>query len=418
MGDVETITSTSTPVTKTVKHVKLRESCDSCLAAKVKCGKEKPLCRRCLVNGSPCAYSPSLKTGRKSQHTSSRATPHDRIQVAAPASTAPASGDGVFDHSRAAFGTAKMTDLLNDAQDFFAKESSEFVGNQTNLQEGSSSLIFDLPGPENTANSPGQLFEGSFEPLKYLDPFLPYFRTENALDSPVPSVQQVHASTKNRGFFDSRPSASPFPGPRSLSQMTAPFVHTPPSSDSSTHGFPDSPCDCFSTCVEVLQTLHIHSSLLSNTQQEGGPSFDVVLKSNADALESCNRVLNCTQCVSEYGVMMLATIIGKVISIYRTACSLMFSAPDNRESKAQMAFGTYKLSSESRQVLEMELLFLDLRRVTGTLIGFAQRFCAHPQDQTNENGISDVLRTHLENDLGDLVKVIQGAKEQRGEKNL
>jgi hypothetical protein len=43
---------------------KLRASCDACYLAKVKCSKSRPLCKRCLVLGTNCTYSPSARLGR------------------------------------------------------------------------------------------------------------------------------------------------------------------------------------------------------------------------------------------------------------------------------------------------------------------------------------------------------------------
>lgn len=43
---------------------KLRASCDACYLAKVKCSKSRPLCQRCLVSGTNCAYSPSARFKR------------------------------------------------------------------------------------------------------------------------------------------------------------------------------------------------------------------------------------------------------------------------------------------------------------------------------------------------------------------
>jgi Fungal Zn(2)-Cys(6) binuclear cluster domain len=45
-------------------RAKLRTSCDNCQAAKVKCGHEKPLCRRCSVQKLECVYSLSRRMGR------------------------------------------------------------------------------------------------------------------------------------------------------------------------------------------------------------------------------------------------------------------------------------------------------------------------------------------------------------------
>ena len=43
---------------------KLRASCDGCYLAKIKCGKERPQCRRCANHGTSCVYSPSQRTGK------------------------------------------------------------------------------------------------------------------------------------------------------------------------------------------------------------------------------------------------------------------------------------------------------------------------------------------------------------------
>ncbi|RYP13673.1 hypothetical protein DL767_010631 [Monosporascus sp. MG133] len=43
---------------------KYRTSCDSCQAAKVKCGHEKPSCRRCSVQKLECVYGISRRMGR------------------------------------------------------------------------------------------------------------------------------------------------------------------------------------------------------------------------------------------------------------------------------------------------------------------------------------------------------------------
>lgn len=47
---------------------KLRASCDSCAAAKVKCGKERPRCARCVSCGTTCVYGPSRKHGKPGRH--------------------------------------------------------------------------------------------------------------------------------------------------------------------------------------------------------------------------------------------------------------------------------------------------------------------------------------------------------------
>ena len=51
------------------RTVKLRDSCEMCAAAKVKCNKDKPTCSRCLQRGFKCAYGASRRQGRPAQNT-------------------------------------------------------------------------------------------------------------------------------------------------------------------------------------------------------------------------------------------------------------------------------------------------------------------------------------------------------------
>lgn len=65
---------------------KLRDSCNSCSSSKVKCGREKPACARCVNRGLSCEYVVTKRAGRRKQsqngvrpgpttNTSSRNTP-------------------------------------------------------------------------------------------------------------------------------------------------------------------------------------------------------------------------------------------------------------------------------------------------------------------------------------------------------
>lgn len=51
--------------------IKLRDSCELCAAAKVKCNKDKPACSRCWNRGLRCEYGASRRNGRPAQNTQS-----------------------------------------------------------------------------------------------------------------------------------------------------------------------------------------------------------------------------------------------------------------------------------------------------------------------------------------------------------
>ena len=50
--------------------LKLRDSCDGCSEAKIKCNKEKPVCSRCNTKRLTCCYGPSHRSGRRSNDAS------------------------------------------------------------------------------------------------------------------------------------------------------------------------------------------------------------------------------------------------------------------------------------------------------------------------------------------------------------
>nr|POE52286.1 trypacidin cluster transcription factor [Quercus suber] len=54
-----------TPNTRPKAHRKLKESCNECGFAKVKCSKEKPQCLRCKERGLSCGYDFSSRAGRR-----------------------------------------------------------------------------------------------------------------------------------------------------------------------------------------------------------------------------------------------------------------------------------------------------------------------------------------------------------------
>jgi hypothetical protein len=72
------------------RKLKLKFSCDSCAKSKLKCGKQQPICQRCLMQGVRCVYSPARRTGKrrappKSQSSASNGCP----AIAAPSVLSP-----------------------------------------------------------------------------------------------------------------------------------------------------------------------------------------------------------------------------------------------------------------------------------------------------------------------------------------
>ena len=172
-------------------------------------------------------------------------------------------------------------------------------------------------------------------------------------------------------------------------------------------------CDCFAACLSVLQSLHNHSWLLSSAQQ-GGPPFDIVLTINREAMDSCSTMLECAKCVSKSGrsisTMMLATIFGKVMSLYRAACFLRFGPTNNTQDTAQLAFGAYTVTGENRQLLEIEILLLELKKVESILAIYSERFRNNQSEKDDETSVYNALTSYLDKNLHYIIDYLQTRK--------
>ncbi|PIB00654.1 Aflatoxin biosynthesis regulatory protein [Cercospora beticola] len=60
--------------------VKLRDSCEICASAKVRCSKEKPSCSRCINRGLKCEYGLSRRNGRSATNNNSSSSNRDQDQ--------------------------------------------------------------------------------------------------------------------------------------------------------------------------------------------------------------------------------------------------------------------------------------------------------------------------------------------------
>ena len=51
--------------TRAGRTPKLKDSCDTCAASKIRCNRRKPVCERCANQGYSCQYSPAQRIGRR-----------------------------------------------------------------------------------------------------------------------------------------------------------------------------------------------------------------------------------------------------------------------------------------------------------------------------------------------------------------
>ncbi|KAL8840743.1 MAG: hypothetical protein Q9170_001181 [Blastenia crenularia] len=414
------------PSTLAPKTVKLRESCDSCLVAKVKCSKGRPLCSRCLQNGSDCGYSPSSRAGRKNRDAAtSKTNPHKK--------TASATSHSI-PSAHVPIPMYRLSGSLEDPR-------SQDV-NEHSMNNSTTTLVArDDQGPQApTAEkqipiSPEgrDINTDDFLPTPpfndFLDSFLPlspeaaFAELASAAASPAAAGQSsaIPAWTSNGNASSTLPS---FQSPLDMLSYGH-FAHSPSHARPSLPGphesrqrpaeaaFNERPtCDCFAACLQALLSLHNHSWMASSTQQ-GGPPFDIVLSINREAVEGCSAMLSCSKCVAKIGngisTMLLATTFGKVMSLYRAACFFRFGAAPGMHATAQLAFGSYTVTGEDRQILEIEILLIELRKVENLLKVFQEKFDSS-QAEKDETSVYTALTSYLEKNLYYIVEFLQARK--------
>ncbi|KAL9004647.1 MAG: hypothetical protein Q9188_002538 [Gyalolechia gomerana] len=408
------------------KKVKLRESCDSCLAAKVKCSKTRPLCSRCLQNGSDCGYSPSSRAGRKNRDAASKKanTRESNASMSAASRSSPPSQASI-----------PMYHLSNGVQD-----SRSQTANENHINSATTLVAQDERGPQasiaekqlSTAQEGHDVTADGFLPTPpfnddFFESFLPL--------SPEAAFAELASASPDSGVAQS--SAVPWTS-NGTSSTTLPtfqspldmlsfgnFGHPQSRTRPSLPGHPDQrphpaeaainerpTCDCFAACLQGLLSLHNHSWMASSVQQ-GGPPFDIVLSINREAIEGCAAMLSCSKCVAKIGngisTMLLATIFGKVMSLYRAACFFRFGGAPGMQATAQLAFGAYTVTGEDRQILEIEILLIELRKVENLLKVFQEKFNSSHAEK-DETSVYDALTSYLEKNLCYIVEYLQARK--------
>ena len=417
-------TASSTTTSSPPKHTKLRESCDSCLIAKVKCSKTRPLCARCLANGAPCGYSPSSRAGRKNRNAGIRK---------AAANSAP---KDTTEHPQSALPTSASYLPL-----FMYPISENNVDHNTNMWGGSSPAVQeDQRGPQSMAGKPvGTTKEresydtSDFLPTPplngdFMDSFMHlsnhngFSEFATATTSPEGNVDQAPVSpawTINSNQYSLLPSFQspldmmPLGHIHSSQPATRPALPTQQETHQSLAQTGSSAdCDCFASCLHALQSLHTHSWMSSSTQHGGAP-FDIVLTINREAMDGCSALLGCDKCVSKIGssitTMLLATIFGKVMSLYRATCMFRFGSSTGFQASAQLAFGAYTVTGEDRQFLEIEILLLELRKVENILTSYQERL-HNTQAEQDESSVYTALTAYLDKNLRYIVDFLQVRK--------
>ena len=77
---------------------------------------------------------------------------------------------------------------------------------------------------------------------------------------------------------------------------------------------------------------------------------------------------------------------------------------------AQLAFGAYTVTGENRQLLEIEILLLELRKVESILAVYSERFRNAQAEKDDETSVYNALTAYLDKNLHYIVDFLQMRK--------
>ncbi|KAF2742522.1 hypothetical protein M011DRAFT_264346 [Sporormia fimetaria CBS 119925] len=264
-------------------HQKLRNSCDACNTAKVKCSKERPTCRRCERRELFCVYSVSLRSSKRpadqrgaanrarTQSTSNGSPPNQNQNQAG----VQLNGGSPLSHLQ--LDTA-MDTAMDTSTDSASMPSSLYDFNSAALSE----VNFGMPGLDDYFN---------------LDPTLSLVDLPTSLAEASSLLARQHQQQTAFGGY----------GNASPAMITPPLAHA---------ALPTVPiCGCQQNILSKLSELS-----LSSSGSGVAVPFDRALSENRAIVALCTSTLDCAACARGNDTMLiltLAALLAHVLVVFK-----------------------------------------------------------------------------------------------------
>ena len=347
----------------------LRDSCDNCYKAKIKCSKTKPGCERCLNRGFQCVYLPSRRRGR------TKAMNGRHPSQSSPTGSQRESMDG--GSRQDSFISSDDLDLLQNLPDLGTYTVPGFPDLDTLHGVNSSSLDFFT-----CSESARTLFS---EPDVNLSQ--EFFGTK--LNMPALSP----GASASLGIFTPPSSAEATPDGRKPDVFsTASFM---------AH-LDTLQCDCLSQCLEALNMLYKPSA-----SWKSPPPFDVIMTMNSWATNQCSNTLNCMGCFSRGGngslAMLLGTLLTKILAYYQAA--IVGTSIQSEVNPTRLMLGSFPVDVGAEQRLKLDILRPELQKLQ-PLLGRFGNLCERVREESSAE-LFQSLPENLENDLVNVTRLFQ-----------
>ncbi|KAF1976207.1 hypothetical protein BU23DRAFT_551686 [Bimuria novae-zelandiae CBS 107.79] len=376
-------------------QARLRNSCDACNTAKVKCSKERPCCRRCQRKEQFCVYSVSLRCSKRpvdGHKTSTQKRSSPSTASTQPVSGLPAHGlslstglEGVLDASLDSASTIPSS--LYDFDSLSALSDVNF--DLHNLDDYFSSDTYLPPtnfhAYANTAAStpPAQsTFLGQKEP-RYSDCIPPSVSRPTV---PLCGCQQHILSKLSELSLSATNSNAPVPFDRALSENRAIVALCTSTLDCSTCARSDDITLILTLSALLAHVLQVFESLFrhrrealssrSGTGDTGGPSppESVTSRDTPSSFALTFPSLDLlTPPGSVHGSRAGTTAASGLSTPAAFGSPLAAGGPTHT---VRLSLGTYELDERDEFILQTSLLKIELSKITALVEAFEARLCA------------------------------------------
>jgi hypothetical protein len=331
-GGSSTPTTTRTAYSRFPRSQKLKATCDTCSASKIRCTKEKPICNRCGKLGYPCFYSPARRIGRP--HPSRKALPQFKSGAAAeplsskhrPMNRA-RRDESIERESNGSFTETRIS-LEHDTREI---PINELQGSESDFDNHD--IILDFHGPATPLNgqmdcpqidlyilnkeSPGTICQNDVEERAKFNFDDLVFRANSiegngfcyqAISSDATSSSRVPSISSDSSSTSSTTNHSPRMANRYLPGV-------PACGEGSASN--DSEYDCATVAMNILQHLN---SMTSMRRLSGATDpvdeIDALITTVSMAIKRVSTILVCPCSQKTDGGLLAAAVCGTILEIY------------------------------------------------------------------------------------------------------
>ncbi|EUC44941.1 hypothetical protein COCMIDRAFT_26804 [Bipolaris oryzae ATCC 44560] len=308
-------------------QLQLRQACDSCTTAKVKCDKGHPVCQRCLDNEEYCQYSPSRRHGRRPRR--SRTT----IQQPTPSSIA-SEPEAIPSQPLKAASESCITQQSVDLLSWDTLNLGPFSENTSNQYPSDSELDISnfLPWSNFGSSDYGEV-------------------TVSADMFSHCGVERLKNNTEHAVECESRALAVL----RSL--LYRPKLCTSEWKDSTLGLSPNSTID--SASQAPIHPVH---------------SMDTVLATNKAALNELTQLLECHCAENSHIALLHLTILSKIVFWYKVVVTRTYNSERVDLKAMKIRFGALDLDDDDSTILHRAVLFRELQKAGNVVRAFEVRF--------------------------------------------